>query len=153
MENGTFMNSRRSHGASNDKAQTLEEIMRNCLMLNANPELKDSMRVNNDIADNVVIYNNASKVSRVLQHLLKSIFTFSRQNQIRISAKTYSDVVLIHLRDAAGLDEEMVRPVLLDMQPWVEELGGFLDITSHRTSETTIAFSFPNIRGFQGQLN
>lgn len=146
------MKSRSCHSRA-DEAQTLDAIMRDCILLHANPSAKDSLRVNNDIAENVVIYNNASKVSRVLQHLLKSVFTCSGQNQIRISAKTYSDVVLIHLRDTAGLDEDMVRPALMDMQPWVEELGGFLDITSHRTSETTIAFSFPNIRGFQGQFN
>lgn len=147
------MNSFIYTGGHSDKTQTLDEIMRACLLRSINSETTKSLRVNNDITDNLVIYNDVSKVSHVLQHVLKSVFSTSQQNQIRITAKTYSDVVLIHLRDADGLDEDRVRPALLDMQSCVEELGGFLDITSHRPSETTIAFSFPNIPDFSGQLN
>jgi len=144
------MNTLVCSGEQPEKAQRLEEIMNSCLVRSMNNR---TVRVNNDITENLIIYNNASKVGRVLQHVLKSVFSFSLKKQIRITAKSYSDVVLIHLRDFDGLDEDMVRPALLDMQPWVEELGGFLDITSHRSSETTIAFSFPNIPSFPGQLN
>lgn len=123
----------------------LDEIMQDCIQRFLKLGILKSPQVNNDIPEDLRVYNNAQLVGRVLHNLLQSVLLNSQQHQIRITAKSYSDVVLIHLRDADGLDDDLVRPAILEMQSCVEELGGFLDITSHRGTESTIAFSFPNL--------
>lgn len=135
-------------GDATNHPRGLDEIIRCCLSDSLDSATSKYVRIHHDVDDNLKVYRNASRVGRVLLHVLKSVVSVSEKNQIRISAKTYSDVVLIHLRNAFGLDEDMVRPALMDIQADVEEMGGFLDITSHRPSETTITFSFPNIPDF-----
>lgn len=108
-----------------------------------------------DLSDELVVYRKVDHVRRILNHVMDQVLLHSRFSQVRVTAKTYSDVVLIHIRDSHGLDEEALRPALQNMQPWVEELSGFLDITSQRPTETTIAFSFLNLNPGElpGRLN
>lgn len=109
--------------------------------------------VETDIPDELAIYSNEAHVRRILKHVLTQIIREAGAGQTRICAKTYSEVVLIHIRLSSELQESDIRPALLDMQPWVMELGGFLDITSQRTTETTIAFSFLNSGDQPDHLN
>lgn len=110
-------------------------------------------RVQTDIPDDLVIYSNVAHVRRILKHVLTQVLREAAGGHTRVCAKTYSEVVLIHIRHSNELAESDIRPALLDMQPWVLELGGFLDITSQRPTETTIAFSFLNSGDQPDHLN
>lgn len=138
---------------SSEKSAILHTMVATCMQDCTNMGLLKGPRVQNEIPDDLLIYNNPCMVGNIIRQVLKSILQHSEHHQIRITAKTYSDVILLHFRDADGLDENSIRPSLNNMQDMVEELGGFLDITSHRPSETTIAFSFPNLPEIASNLN
>lgn len=152
-ENGTRMNRIIVKDESSEKSAILHTMVAACMQDCMTNGLLKSPRVLNEIPDDLLIYNNPCTVGQVIKHVLHSILPHSQQHLIRITAKTYSDVVLIHFRDSDGLDETSIRPSLNEMKDLVEELGGFLDITSHRPSETTIAFSFPNLPDIASNLN
>jgi hypothetical protein len=152
-ENGIHMNRIILKDESSEKSAILHTMVATCMQDCLTKGLMKSPRVLNEIPDDLLIYNNPCMVGQIIQHVLQCILPHSQQHLIRITAKTYSDVILIHFRDADGLDETSIRPSLNEMKDQVEELGGFLDITSHRPSETTIAFSFPNLPDITSNLN
>ncbi|MES1215197.1 MAG: hypothetical protein ABUT20_06765, partial [Bacteroidota bacterium] len=59
--------------------------------------------------------------------------------------KVYHDVVLMHVKDNNTSNSYALGSSLSQVQPLVNSIRGFVDITSMRLKETTIAFSFSNL--------
>ena len=79
--------------------------------------LPGASNVQIDISEDLVIHSNEAHVRRILKHVLLQLLRESADGHTRICAKTYSEVVLIHIRHSNELQEADIRPALLDMQP------------------------------------
>ncbi|MES1215493.1 MAG: hypothetical protein ABUT20_08250, partial [Bacteroidota bacterium] len=96
----------------------------------------------NDIADDILVRANRRILAKVLTELLGIVSRNALNSCIRISAKVYHDVVLMHVKDNNTSNSYALGSSLSQVQPLVNSIGGFVDITSMRLKETTIAFSF-----------
>jgi len=100
----------------------------------------------NDIPAGLQVHADAAMVTTVLDNLFTSIVPYVQNSCIRITAKVYGNVVLVQLRDHTGINSYFIEQHLTASQPMAEKMGGYIGVTSQRDKETTIVFSFPNIR-------
>ena len=99
----------------------------------------------NDVPPDLFVGTDKNLIASVLSNLLNLLIGSEGSNTIQISAKLFGNVVLLHLKDQGGRDYSPVAQNILQIQPMVEKLKGFVGITSHRHDKTTIAFSFVNM--------
>lgn len=105
-----------------------------------------SQRLINDIPDQFTVATDVRKLSLVLQELLQQVAGRCPDADIRISAKAYHGVVLLHIKEKARLNTPEFACELVKIQEIAEKMGGTLSITSYRNGTTTITFSFINRR-------
>lgn len=84
-------------------------------------------------------------LSSIISKLLHAMLKHARDTSIRISAKRYNNIVLVHVKDSNGCNNQGINYGVQQAQPLATRIGGFLDITSSRHRETTVSFSFPNV--------
>ncbi|MBC7874699.1 MAG: HAMP domain-containing histidine kinase [Ferruginibacter sp.] len=99
----------------------------------------------NDIPAGLSIAANPGLVTAVLSNLFNTVALHSVNSCIRISAKVYSNIILVQVRDHHSANACTIAYSLQPAQPLAEKIGGYLGITSQWKNETTIVFSFPNI--------
>jgi hypothetical protein len=99
----------------------------------------------NDIPASLILSANTEMIAVVLNNLLNTVAANATGSCIRISAKIYSNVILVQLRDKNSINTYTIANNLQAAQPIAESIGGYLAITSQRKNETTIVFSFPNL--------
>jgi hypothetical protein len=99
----------------------------------------------NDIPAGMKLVGNTDLIAVVLSNLFNTVATHAENSCIRISAKIYSDVILVQLRDRNCINKLTIANSLQEAQPIAESIGGYIGITSQRKRETTIVFSFPNL--------
>jgi hypothetical protein len=100
----------------------------------------------NDIPDGMQIATNPDAVTAVLGQLFVTLANHATDSCIRISAKTYNDILLVQLRDGNSPTAYTIAQGLYPAQIMAERIGGYLGVTSQRKHETTIVFSFPNVK-------
>jgi hypothetical protein len=98
----------------------------------------------NDVPEDISIANNKDLVASVLSGLVKVVILHSQNSRIRIMAKSYGNVILLHVKDDGCVNYDSISQNLSRMQSLAERLGGFVGFTSYRNRQTTIAFSFMN---------
>lgn len=99
----------------------------------------------NDIPTDLTLCANAETIAEVLGKLFNTLAVHTNQSCVRITAKTFSDVTLVQLRDQNSVNGYTIAQSLLEAQPIAEQIGGYVGVTSQRKHETTIVFSFPNL--------
>jgi len=99
----------------------------------------------NDVPPDLFVGTDKNLLASVLSNLLNQLIGSEGSSTIQISAKLFGNVVLLHLKDQGGKDYSPIAQNILQIQPMVEKLKGFVGITSHRHDKTTIAFSFVNM--------
>ena len=100
----------------------------------------------NDIPEGMQISNNTDAVAAVLSQLFTMLANHASDSCIRISARTYNDILLVQLRDGNSPASYTIAQGLYHAQVIAEKIGGYLGVTSERKHQTTIVFSFPNVR-------
>jgi hypothetical protein len=100
----------------------------------------------NDIPGGLMVQANAERVTAVLTSLFNSILPYVENSCIRITAKVFGNVVLVQLRDHTGINSYFIEQHITEFLPMAEKIGGYIGITSQRDKETTIVFSFLNMR-------
>ena len=103
-------------------------------------------QISNEVGSEIRILTDSAKVRGILKRILELILTVSKKSHIHISAKTYTDLVLVHFKEDNIQNIGLVFNEIKQLMPEVEQLGGFLGITSHENKLTTIAFTFLNAR-------
>lgn len=98
----------------------------------------------NEIPENLFIGNNPQLVASVLSGLISFVVSHTKDSCIRLSAKVYNQVILMHVKDCSS-SCHTVENELRQLQPIAEKIGGIVSVTSHRMNVTTFAFSFPNL--------
>ncbi|MEI9911053.1 MAG: hypothetical protein WDO71_16085 [Bacteroidota bacterium] len=100
----------------------------------------------NDVPVNITAERNEHLLSSVLAGLMNEVITHTESSCIRITAKTFRNVVLLHVKNDGSLNYDSISHNLSAMQTQAEKLDGFIGFTSYRNKITTIAFSFTNIQ-------
>ena len=99
----------------------------------------------NDVPRNILVNTDNNIVASVLADLLRIVSSKADNSCIRISAKSFHDVILIHVKDNNGCNNYVLDANFFQVQPLADKIGGFIDVTSQRKKATTIAFSFSNL--------
>lgn len=102
---------------------------------------KDSI-LSNDIPDDIIINVDREKLAGVLGCLLSEIISQTSGSYIRLAAKVYTDVILLHIKD---YNTESSIVIDKSLQSLAISMGGFVGVTSIRDALTTVAFSFTNL--------
>jgi K+-sensing histidine kinase KdpD len=98
----------------------------------------------NDVPEDIVIDTDEQLLASVLSNLMSEVIMHTRDGCIRITAKLFRNVVLLHVKNDGSLNYDSVSQKMTRMQAQAEKLGGFVGFTSYRNKLTTIAFSFMN---------
>jgi hypothetical protein len=99
----------------------------------------------NDIPDELYIDTDPELVSSVLSGLLSAVVRNAKESCIRLSAKIYNNVILVHVQDYNNFNYSPVENGLQQLQSIAEKMGGNVSVTSQRHNVATFAFSFPNL--------
>jgi K+-sensing histidine kinase KdpD len=99
----------------------------------------------NNVPEEICIRTDEELISSALSNLLNLVITHTENSRIRITAKLFGNVILIHIKDDGCLNYDSISHKLNKVQSIAEKLGGFIGFTSYRNKLTTIAFSFINV--------
>jgi signal transduction histidine kinase len=99
----------------------------------------------NEIAREIYVKTDAGELSIVLGNLLETIVQHTCDSRIRISAKTYGNVMLLHIKEDSRLNSPAFASSLVDVQRLADKIGGCVSVTSYRNMVTTVALSFLNL--------
>lgn len=98
----------------------------------------------NDVPYSICADVNEDLLASVLGKLINVVIMNTENSCIRITAKSFGNVVLIHVTDDGCLNYLSMSQNLTKIQSLAERLGGFVGFTSYRNKLTTIALSFLN---------
>jgi hypothetical protein len=99
----------------------------------------------NDIPEDLFIDTDPELVATVLGGVISAVIKNAKESYIRLSAKTYGNVILVHIKDHNNFNYCPVENKLRQLSPLAEKIGGSVSVTSQRNNVTTFAFSFPNL--------
>lgn len=99
----------------------------------------------NDIPSELYVNADQHKLAAVLGSLLHTVIGHSNDSYIRISAKKYGNVMLVHFKENNHLNGHAFTASLNHAQKLAESIGGNVTVTSYRNDITTIALSFVNL--------
>ena len=105
---------------------------------------RNKSHIINNVSEEIFLEICEDKVASILSRLLNIVLNHSENSCVRISAKTFNHIVLLHLKDDGCVNYDSISYSLTDMQKQAEKIGGFVGFTSYRNKLTTIAFSFTN---------
>lgn len=104
--------------------------------------LRNHNLILNEISSAFMVHCEKQTLTNIVREILSAITEFSKSSYIRISAKRYHEVVLVHFKDFNILSKTQAPYKLQPVQKMAAEIDGYVGITSHRQYETTIALSF-----------
>lgn len=98
----------------------------------------------NDIPEDLQANANENMLATIFGSLLNAVITHTENCCIRISAKIYGRVAMLHLKETHRLDTPAFAGSLRQVQQLAEKIGGAVSVSNKRNEATTIVFSFIN---------
>lgn len=98
----------------------------------------------NDIKKEMLVCTDENILASVLSNLLSTTINYTQNNCIRISAKLYGNIILLHVKDNDNRHDEALTDSLLQVEPLAEKIGGCITISNNKMNGTTVAVSFYN---------
>lgn len=98
----------------------------------------------NEIPGQLRLDANPQLFSSILSGMFSAVVSLAKDSCIRLSAKTYGNVILIQVKESGGINITSVEDQLKKLQPLAIKLRGSVAVTSQRKKLTTITFGFPN---------
>ncbi|MDP4263718.1 MAG: ATP-binding protein [Bacteroidota bacterium] len=98
----------------------------------------------NDIPKELEVNTNENMLATIFGSLLNTVITHTENCCIRISAKLYGKVALIHLKQSHQPNKTAFNGSIRQVQQLAEKIGGTISINSERSRATTIVFTFVN---------
>jgi hypothetical protein len=123
---------------------TLHAIV-NRISINSLPSAtqKNSFIIN-DVPSDLKVNTDEQMLATVVGTLLDTLITYSENCCIRISAKLFEKVALIHLKENQKLNQFAVSRKLKEVQQLAGMIGGAVSIGNDGDKSTSIVFSFSN---------
>lgn len=125
---------------------TLHNLVNNVTSSYSPAAQRNSSYIINDIPEEISIIPNEDLLASVLSGLMNIVLSHTQNSCIRITAKAYGNVVLMHVKDDGCVNYDSISQNLSGIQYMAEKLGGYVGFTSYRNKLTTIAFSLMNQR-------
>lgn len=123
---------------------SLQHIVQSLVTSYQNVAVSQNSFFVNEVPPTLAIAADKGTVTNLLENIFSLVANYCRDTCIKISAKAYHDVIVMHIKDTSALTNYVPVSELQTLQTGVDKVGGFLEITSQRKKETTIAFSFVN---------
>lgn len=98
----------------------------------------------NEVPGELLIAADEKMLARVLGNLLHTVVSNAENSCIRVAAKAYGNIVLVHVRDTRRSDNRTIMEHLEQMQPLAEKVGGCVTVCNRQEETITVAFSFLN---------
>ena len=105
---------------------------------------KQNSLIVNDVRQQMFINADKNILAAVLNSLLNTAITHTQNNCIRVSAKLFGNITLVHLKNNDSSHDGAIAQSLKQIQPMAEKLGGCVAITCNKIKGTTVAFTFNN---------
>lgn len=99
----------------------------------------------NEIPSELLVNADEQKLAAVLGMLLHTVIDHTNDSCIRISAKVYGNVTLVHIKENIHPYGRAFNCKIEEAQKLAEKIGGNVTVTSYRNDVTTIALSFMNL--------
>jgi hypothetical protein len=122
---------------------SLKQII-NTLLLSYQPvAVRQNSFFVNEIPDDLLIETDKNVLITLLGSLFYVVARCSKDTCINISAKGYSEVLLLYIKDSNSLNNYGILSSLQHLQLLADKLGGFFHLSGLDTKATSIAFSLP----------
>jgi len=124
------------------RSVSLYDLIDNTIRSSLPFALRNHNLILNEISSEFMVHCEKQSLTDVIREVLNAIMEFSKSSYIRISAKRYHEIVLVHFKDFNILNKTQAPYRLQPVQKMAAEMDGYVGITSYRQYETTIALSF-----------
>lgn len=98
----------------------------------------------NDVPADIQATTDENMLATVFGSLLNTVISYTENCCIRVSAKNYGRVVLLHLKESYRLNNQAFGGNLRQIQQLAEKIGGTVSISNDKSEATTIVLSFVN---------
>jgi hypothetical protein len=98
----------------------------------------------NEIPTGLAVNTDTQKLAAVLGSLIQSVMGQATDACIRISAKEFSNLTLVHIQDNRRLEGHRFNTHLGEAQEMARTIGGTVFVNNCRDGSTTIALSILN---------
>jgi len=122
----------------------LQEIVSRILVSCVPSASRKNSFIINDVPSDMQVTTDEHMVATVFGTLLNAVITHTENTCIRVSAKFYGRVVVLHLKEAHTLNSSSFATTLRQIQQLAEKVGGTVSISNNAGEATTIVFSFLN---------
>jgi hypothetical protein len=96
----------------------------------------------NDIQPSIMVTADDNLLAAVTNDLLALIVSRNKNSCIRVSAKTFSNLVLLYLKDENKSAKEFSNSDLAELQPLAAKMGGCITICNLHKNSDILALSF-----------
>jgi UTP-glucose-1-phosphate uridylyltransferase len=144
-----FENSR----TTSDNDSSLQEIIRRLLTNYQLIAAKHQSFFINNVPPDIKVIADKNDVTALLGSMLYMVARLCKDSCIKITAKAYHDVILLHIQDSNTVNGYTILSELAPLQALMSKIGGFVELTSQRKKVSTIAFSFINRKELPGSLD
>ena len=128
--------------AREQRSVSLYDLIDNTVRSSLPFALRNHNLILNEISSGFMVHCEKQTLSNIIGQILNAIMELSKSSYIRISAKRYHEIVLVHFKDFNILNKTQAPYKLQPVQKMAAEMDGYVGITSYRQYETTIALSF-----------
>lgn len=98
----------------------------------------------NDVPNELKVSADEHMLATVFGSLLNTIVTHTENCCIRIYARLYGRVALIHLKESHNVNSSAFNGSIRQVQRLAEKIGGTVSINSDRNKATTVVLTFVN---------
>lgn len=96
----------------------------------------------NDIPGHLQFRSDSQVAVSVLGGLLSAIATYAKNSCIRLTARLYGNVILIHVKNSNGFNSSIIQGRLQQLQVLAGKTKGAVGFTSHQDTVTSVTFGF-----------
>lgn len=96
----------------------------------------------NEILPGIILTTNENLLASVITDLLIIVIGRNKNSCIRISAKNFSNIVLLHINEQYSKLTKKPLSDFNNLQPLAAKLGGCITVSGHEESSDTLALSF-----------
>lgn len=118
----------------------------NCLVNTLQPKATSNKSFFiNEIPEQLPLAADRQMLTSVLNGLFSIVVSNTKDSCIRLTAKSYGNVVLVQVKESPNLNINAIESEVRKLQPLAEKMRGSVSVTSQRKKLTTITFGFPNL--------
>lgn len=96
----------------------------------------------NEVLPGIVVTTNENLLAAVITDLLIIVINRNKNSSIRISAKNFSNIVLLHINEQYSKTTKKPLSDFNNLQPLAAKLGGCITVSGQEESSDTLALSF-----------